>query len=187
MNLNNYCLDKKRLALAVIDVQDSLVKAMRPEVSEVVIRNVDTLIHTAKTLRIPILYTEQYPEGLRKTIPSIREILEPLEAFEKITFSAVRDEAFMDGLSALGLSQVIVTGMESHVCVFQTVLDLLGRGYLIHVPQDAVCSRTKQNWRTGLSLMERAGAVVTSTETIVFQLLERASTDAFKAIAPLIK
>ena len=117
----------------------------------------------------------------------VGQALETLEPFEKIMFSAVRDEVFMEGLSSLGLTQVIVTGMESHVCVFQTVLDLLARGYLVHVPQDAVCSRTKQNWRTGLLLMERAGAVVTSTETIVFQLLERAGTDAFKAIAPLIK
>jgi len=187
MNLDSYYLDKKRLALVVIDVQDSLVQAMKPEVSEVVIRNISILIHAAKTLEFAILCTEQYPKGLKRTIPSIRKALEPMEPFEKITFSAVRDEVFMEGLSSLGLTQVIVTGMESHVCVFQTVLDLLARGYLVHVPQDAVCSTTKQNWRTGLSLMERAGAVMTSTETIVFQLLERAGTDAFKAIAPLIK
>jgi nicotinamidase-related amidase len=187
MNLDSYYLDKKKLALVVIDVQDSLVKAMKPEVSEVVIRNIGILIHTAKTLEFPILYTEQYPRGLKRTIPFIRQALETLEPFEKIMFSAVRDEVFMERLSSLGLTQVIVTGMESHVCVFQTVLDLLARGYLVHVPQDAVCSRTKQNWRTGLALMERAGAVVTSTETIVFQLLERAGTDAFKEIAPLIK
>jgi len=187
MTLNNCYLNKKGLALIIIDVQDSLVQAMRPEVSEVVIRNISILIHAAKTLEFAILCTEQYPKGLKRTIPSIRKALEPMEPFEKITFSAVRDEVFMEGLSSLGLTQVIVTGMESHVCVFQTVLDLLARGYLVHVPQDAVCSRTKQNWRTGLLLMERAGAVMTSTETIVFQLLERAGTDAFKAIAPLIK
>ncbi|MBW2341885.1 MAG: isochorismatase family protein [Deltaproteobacteria bacterium] len=187
MTLNNYYLNKKGLALVVIDVQDSLVKAMRPEVSEFVIRDIGILIHTAKTLEFPILYTEQYPRGLKRTIPFIRRALETLEPFEKITFSAVRDQGFMDGLSVLGLTQLIVTGMGSHVCVFQTVLDLLARGYLVHVPQDAVCSRTKQNWRTGLALMERAGAVMTSTETIVFQLFERAGTDAFKAIAPLIK
>ena len=187
MNLDSYYLDKKRLALVVIDVQDSLVQAMKPEVSEAVIRNISILIHAAKTLEFAILCTEQYPKGLKRTIPSIRKALEPLEPFEKITFSAVRDQVFMDGLSDLGLTQLIVTGMESHVCVFQTVLDLLGRGYLVHVPQDAVCSRTKQNWRTGLLLMERAGAVVTSTETLTFQLLERAGTATFKAIAPLIK
>ena len=187
MNVNRYYPDRKNLALLVIDVQDSLAQAMKPEVSEVVIRNIGILIHAAKTFKMPILFTEQYPKGLKRTIPAIGQALEPLEAFEKITFSAVRDEVFMDGLSNLGLTQIIITGMECHVCVYQTVLDLIEHGYCIHVPKDAVCSRTKQNWLTGLALMGQAGAVVTSTETVVFQLLERAGTDAFKAVAPLIK
>jgi len=92
MNLDSYYLDKKKLALIVIDVQDSLVKAMKPEVSEVVIRNIGILIHTAKTLEFPILYTEQYPKGLKRTMRSIGQALKPMEPFEKIMFSAVRDE-----------------------------------------------------------------------------------------------
>jgi nicotinamidase-related amidase len=187
MNVNRYYPDRKHSALLVIDVQDSLVQAMKPEVSDVVIRNIGILIHSAKTLTMPILFTEQYPKGLKRTVPAIRQALEPFKPFEKITFSAARDEAFMDGLSNLGLTQIIITGMECHVCVYQTVLDLLERGYCIHVPKDAVCSRTKRNWLTGLALMGQAGAVVTSTETIVFQLLERAGTDEFKTVAPFIK
>ena len=187
MELKNFYLDKDRIIFMVIDVQEALAAAMKPGVIKDVLRNIRLLIEVAKAFELPILYTEQYPKGLKRTVEPIREILGSFEAVEKVTFSCLRDEAFMRKLSDHRLNQAVVMGMETHVCVFQTVLDLLSRGYGVHVPRDAVCSRVKQNWMTGLSLMERAGALITSAETIAFQLLERAGTETFRALAPLLK
>ncbi len=187
MDPEDFCLDRSRVLFVVTDVQEALAAAMKPEVARDVIRNIGILIEVAKTFRLPILLTEQYPKGLKRTVQPIREALGPLEPVEKLTFSCLRDEGFMERLSNKPSDQAVVMGMETHVCVFQTVVDLLSRGYGVQVPRDAVCSRRKQNWITGLSLMERAGALITSTETIAFQLLERAGTDAFKALAPLLK
>jgi nicotinamidase-related amidase len=187
MDLKDFYLDKKRLIFIVIDMQEALVDAMKAGVVREVIKNIQLLIQVAKTFQIPIIFTEQYPKGLRKTVPPIREILGSLEPVEKVTFSCLKEEVFTEKISDDSLNQAVIMGMETHVCVFQTVLDLLSRGYTVHVPRDATCSRVKQNWVAGLSLMEQAGALITSAETIAFQLLEKAGTDAFRALAPLLK
>jgi nicotinamidase-related amidase len=133
------------------------------------------------------VHTEQYPKGLGPTVPELRAALEPAAPVEKLTFDCCGEPTFAPALDAAGRPAVIVCGMETHICVLQTVLGLLARGATVHVAADAVCSRDPENARVALELMRDAGAVVTCTETVLFQLLERAGTPEFKAIQQLVK
>jgi nicotinamidase-related amidase len=175
-------IDRDRAALLVVDVQERLLAAMSPEDAARIVKNVGILIEAARQLGVPIVASEQYPKGLGPTVPAVSDALSAAGArrFEKLEFSA-----------APGLveerDQWIVCGMETHVCVYQTVRALAARGRTVHVPADAVCSRTAENKAVGLALAEKAGAIVTSTETVVFDALRRAGTDEFKALSKLIK
>lgn len=185
----------RRAVLLVIDVQERLALAMPPEVRDRLERNVVVLVEAARRFAIPVMVTEQYPKGLGRTVPLVAAALDAegggaVHRFDKLEFSACNDAAFAPlaaGLAAAGRDQWVVTGMECHVCVWQTVRGLRGRGAAVHVVADAVSSRTKANWRLGLELARRAGAEVTSTETVVFDLLGRAGTDDFKVLSKLIK
>jgi nicotinamidase-related amidase len=147
----------------------------------------NVLIRTAGLHQIPIVHTQQYTRGLGPTVDAVASHLEGIEPVEKIFFSCCGEEPFGEKLDSLGRSKVILTGMETHVCVLQTALDLLDAGYIVHVPWDAVCSRTDGNRDAGLRFMEQAGAVLTSTETVIFQVLEKAGTPQFKEISSLLK
>jgi len=183
-------IDKMRLkasecVLVIVDVQERLARIM--ERRSQVERALVVLIETARLHRIPIVLTQQYTKGLGPTVEEIASRLEEIEVVEKITFSCCLEESFVKSLDSLGRPKVILTGMETHICVLQTALDLLDSGYTVHVPWDAVCSRNDGNRDWGLRFMERAGAVLTSTETTAFQILERAGTAEFKAISSLLK
>jgi nicotinamidase-related amidase len=184
--LEKFYLDRDSAVLLVIDVQEKLCKAMDSEVLRQLTGNVSTLLEAAKEMQIPVLVTEQYTRGLGETLPEIREKI-PVPAVEKMSFSCCGDEAFMNRLKDLGRKQVIVTGMESHVCVLQTVLELLAQGYHVHVVTDAVMSRKKKNWKLGLNMAASAGAVITSTEAALFQLLKVAGTEEFKKLSKLVR
>ena len=184
--LEKFYLDRDSAVLLVIDVQEKLCRAMDSEVLKQLTGNVSTLLEAAKELQIPVLVTEQYTRGLGETLPEIKEKLS-VSAMEKMSFSCCGDEAFMKRLKELGRKQVIVTGMESHVCVLQTVLELLADGYHVHVVNDAVMSRKKKNWKLGLNMVASAGAVVTSTEAALFQLLKVAGTEEFKKLSKLVR
>ena len=174
-------LSPARAALLVIDIQERLMPAMPVEVGAQLVKNVKILIEAATRFELPIVVSQQYPKGLGATVPELAAVI-PASAhrFDKVEFSAAT------GAPLVGRDQWIVTGMESHVCVYQSVRDLVGKG-AVHVVADAVASRTKQNWRTGLDLMQRLGAIITTTEVCVFDLLERAGTDNFKALSKAIK
>jgi nicotinamidase-related amidase len=175
-------LDRERTALVVIDVQEAFRKAL-PEEFPRVTSAVGTLIAGAEAIGIPIRVTEQYPKGLGHTVPEVSETLPTgVEPIEKLCFSAAEAEGFDLG----GRDQALVCGVETHVCVNQTVLDLLDRGVEVQVAEDAVGSRFEQNKRIGLQKMERAGAVLTSVETALFELLGEAGTDEFKRVQKLI-
>lgn len=183
-------LSRTRAALAVIDVQEKLCAAMPHDVVPVVVRNVQILIEAARRFALPIVVSEQYPKGLGPTIPAIEEALagaSNVHRFDKLEFSAAATPQFSALAPKLGRDQWIVCGIEAHVCVLQTARGLVERGYAAHVANDAVCSRTKTNWQVGLSLCEKAGAIVSSTEVAVFELLERAGSDDFKALSKAIK
>jgi nicotinamidase-related amidase len=173
----------------VVDVQDKLASAMPPETFATVVKNIGILLDAAQALGVRVLATEQYPKGLGATVAPIAERLRQLSVapFAKDTFDACSDLAVARALADLAPRAVIVVGMEAHVCVFQTARELVKRGYATYVVADAVSSRTEENRRYGLALSERAGALVTVTETAVFDLLGRAGTDAFRAVSKLIR
>ncbi len=171
--------------LIIIDLQEKLMNAMPHK--ERVYKYTNILIKTAQELGMPIMVTEQYPKGLGITVDEIKNCLSEHLYLDKITFSACVEQGFRDELDKLGRKTIIITGSETHICVLQTVRDLLGLGYNVHVPQEAVCSRTDDNYSNSLDLMREMGAVITNTETIIFDLLKKAGTPEFKVISPLIK
>lgn len=181
-----FCLDRNLAVLLVVDVQEKLCKAMVPETLEELNSNLSILLETAKELDFPVIATEQYRRGLGETLPQIREKIAG-DALEKMSFSCCGDQAIMDRLRETGRTQVILTGMEAHICVLQTALDLLSHGYHVHVVSDAVISRKKRNLKLGLNMAASAGAVITSTETAMFQLLKVAGTDEFKKLSKLVR
>jgi nicotinamidase-related amidase len=183
-------LSRGRAALFVVDIQERLVPAMPEDVVARVVRNTAVLIEAAARLGLPIVVSQQYPKGLGATLAPIEEAIAGkagVHRFDKTEFSGASCAEFAALAPKLGRDQWIVTGMEAHVCVYQTARDLVARGYQAHVAADAICSRTKANWRVGLDLIERAGGIPTSTEVCVFDLLGRAGTEDFKALSRLIK
>jgi nicotinamidase-related amidase len=170
-------LSRERAALVVVDVQE----AFRPYASFAgVAQSCAKLVAAARILGLPALVSEQYPKGLGHTAPEVG--LEDERRIEKSVFSAARAEGFDLG----GREQAVVCGIETHVCVSQTVHDLLERGVQVHVPADAVGSRHAVDYERGLERLERAGAVVTTVEAALFELLERAGTPEFKQVQKLI-
>jgi len=170
-----------RTTLVVVDVQEGFRKAI-PDFERVAKASA-TLVEGADLLGMPIVITEQYPKGLGETVWEVAERLpEGIEPLEKLVFSASEAEGF----DLAGRDQALVCGIESHVCVSQTAIDLLETGIDVHVPLDGVSSRTEENKRVGLHKMERAGAILTSVEAALFELLGRAGTDEFKRIQKLI-
>jgi nicotinamidase-related amidase len=173
-------LDRERTALVVIDFQE----AFRTAVGEfdTVARHAGVLVQGARELGLPIVVTEQYPQGLGETVPEVAAHLNGVARHAKTVFSAVR----ADGFDLEGRDQVVVCGIEAHVCVQQTVQDLIDQGVEVHVAADAVTSRTALDRRLAVEKMERSGAWVTSTEMALFELLGQAGTPEFKAIQKLV-
>jgi nicotinamidase-related amidase len=184
-------LSRTRAALLVVDIQERLVPAMAPEIAARVIKHTGILIDAAARLGLPVVVSQQYPKGLGSTVAAIDEALAAarpvLHRLDKSAFSVAATPEFAALAPTLGRDQWIVTGMEAHVCVYQTARDLVARGFQTHVVTDAICSRTKANWLVGVELITRAGAIPTSTEVCVFDLLGRAGTEEFKALSKAIK
>ena len=178
-------LDPKTTAFVIVDVQEKLAAAMPEAVMKTLLRNVDILLEAAKRLGAPVLATEQYPKGLGSTLGPIREKLAnaPLP---KMCFSATDDGAFLDALAKSGAREVVLAGMETHVCVFQTARALAEK-MPTWVLRDAVASRTEENRNAGLELCKSAGAQLTVTETVVFDWLREAGSEDFKALSKLIR
>jgi nicotinamidase-related amidase len=174
-------LEADRTTLVVVDVQEAFRRAI-PDFDRIA-RATATLIEGASIIGVPIVATEQYPKGLGETVPEVAEHLpEGTRPLEKVIFSAAEAEGFDLG----GRDQALVCGIETHVCVNQTALDLLASGVDVQVAEDAVGSRTDENKGVGLHKMEKAGAEITSVETALFELLGRAGTDEFKRVQRLI-
>jgi nicotinamidase-related amidase len=184
--MERFFLNRHNAQLVVVDVQEKLCRAMDPQVLEKLTGNISILLETAAELGLPATATEQYVKGLGETLPALKEKL-TTPRLEKMTFSCCGGEGFLETLAASGRRQVILTGMETHVCVLQTALELLANGYIVHVVCDAVMSRRKENWKTALKTLTAAGAVLTSTESVVFQLLRAAGSDEFKKISKLVR
>ena len=179
-------LSHARAALLVIDIQERIAAAMDSSDLDRVVKNTKILIETARRLGLPIVVSQQYPKGLGPTLPAIEDALAgapKLYRFDKLEFSAAAAPEF----PKIDRDQWIVCGMEAHVCVYQTARGLVTRGHDVHVALDAICSRTEANWNVARGLLERTRAIPTSTETVVFDLLERAGSEDFKALSKLVK
>lgn len=182
-------LDPNTTVILVVDVQEKLAGVMPEDALGTLVKNTGILLEAARVLGLRVLASEQYPKGLGPTIPPVAEKLAALGVTPqaKMAFDACSDLAIARSLSEANAHAVVVVGMESHVCVFQTARELVKRGYATHVVSDAVTSRREENRRLGLALCERAGAIVTGTETVAFDLLREAGGDAFKAISKLVR
>ncbi len=180
-------LDRHSVALVVLDLQAKLVPAIFEP--QRVIRNTQLLLQLAQLLEIPTVLTCQYPKGLGNIIPEIAQFAPSIEPIEKTSFGCFGEPGFPQRLKqrAPQANSLLVAGVECHICVVQTVLGALEAGYLVHVAADATSSRTQENWQFGLGRMERAGAVISSTEMMVYELLAKSNTPEFKALLPLLK
>ena len=178
-------LNKENTGLIIVDVQEKLMKVMgNPDrVTDRIVK----LLHLSRVFKLPVILTEQYSKWLGPTLPPIKEALPEYDPIEKLHFNSCNVDLFNNRVEAEGLRNIILMGVETHICVFQTCISLLEKGYNVHVPHHAVDSRTEDNWNIGLSLMKEAGAVITSTETIIFQILKKAGTPEFKKMLKTIK
>lgn len=179
-------LDASRCVLVVIDMQDSLLKAI--QCSEEIVANTIRLVEAAKILRVPALVTVQNAARLGFTTEAIASALpENTAEFNKTAFSCMQCHEFADALEEHKPEQVIICGVEAHVCVSQTALDLLDSGYFVHIAADAVSSRTSDNKSIALDRIRSSGATITSTESAIFELVRDAARPEFKRILPLVK
>ena len=178
-------LDPDQTALVVVDLQEKLLPAIDGEAR--VLHNSLLLLRLASILDMPVVLTSQYAKGLGCTVPAVLEAAPDVEPLDKLSFGCFGDESFTRRLGELGREQLLVAGVESHICVTQTVLGALDAGYRVHVMSDAVGSRVASNHDVGLSRMERAGALLSSAEMAIYELLGRSDGAAFKKMLPYLR
>ncbi len=174
------------IALLIIDLQDKLIPTIYG--AEKILTNIEALIKTAKIYGMPILLTEQ--EKLGTTVPEIKDVLRNFNSYEpirKLDFSCYRNEEFRRILKDTNVSKILVCGIETHICVSQTALDLMQDGYGIRIPRDATSSHTREDFETAIERLRDSGAVITTTEALIYELTGRAGTPEFKRILELIK
>jgi nicotinamidase-related amidase len=179
-------LHPERTALVVVDLQEKLLPAIANR--ERILRNSVLLLELANVLALPVVLTTQYSRGLGPTVPDVLAAAPGVASLDKVSFGCFGSPEFLERLKGLtGRDQLVVAGIESHICVAQTVIGALERGYTVHVASDAVGSRSEENRAVGLGRMERAGALVSSTEMAIYELLGRSDGSAFKRMLPLLK
>ena len=180
-------LEPDQCALILVDIQEKLLPPIWEK--DRLIRNAQLLTRLAGILKIPALVTTQYAKGLGKTVPEIAQLLPGSPTIDKLMFSCFGSEAFCGLLKRLPgqRTTVLLCGMETHICVMQTALGALREGYLVHVAADAVSSRTELNWRLGLNRIQAAGAILSSTEMMIYELLRQSGAPALKELLPFLK
>jgi nicotinamidase-related amidase len=180
-------LQADQCALVVVDIQQKLLPPIFQK--EQLIRNSQLLIRLAGILKMPAIVTTQYAKGLGATVPEIASLLPQTEPIDKQQFSCFGSDVFCSVLKRLpgNRNTVLLCGMETHICVMQTALGALRAGYLVHVASDAVSSRAEWNWKIGLERMRSAGAIISSAETILYELLRSSDSPAFKELLPYLK
>jgi nicotinamidase-related amidase len=180
-------LEPEQCALVVIDIQEKLLPPIFQK--EQLVRNAQLLIRAVGILKIPALVSTQYMKGLGQTVPEISSMLPGTDPVDKTLFSCFGSDLFCSALKRLPgqRNTVLLCGMESHICVMQTALAALREGYLVHVASDAVSSRTEWNWKIGLDRMRAAGAIISSTEMMIYELMRSSSSAAFKELLPHLK
>lgn len=182
---HKFILNRNDSMLVIVDFQQKLLAAFKDPDS--ITRACANMVRFAKILELPILWTEQYPKGLGPTVDEIAGELADMQPVEKLTFSCFGEPRFVESLSQHPAGQLIVCGIETHICVEQTVLDALACGYDVHVVADACGSRKKRDHKAGLRKMEQGGAVLTCAEMALYEMLGRADTEEFRKTLQLIK
>jgi len=175
----------ENVALLIIDIQERILPVIKNH--QLVVENTIKLVKGFKVLSLPIYYTEQYPKGLGPTVSSITQELGELKPFDKMSFSCSGAGNLFEEFNSKNLSQVVVCGIESHVCVQQTVLDLIENNLQVNLAADAVSSRKEIDYKTALDRMRNHGAEITTTESILFELLNVCGTTQFKEISKIVK
>lgn len=180
-------LQAEECALAVVDIQEKLLPPIFN--NEALVRNTRLLIHAAKILDIPVLVTTQYAKGLGGTVPEIAELVADVQPIDKMEFSCFGRDEFCSAVKSLPgqRTTMLLCGMEAHICVMQTALAALDQGYIVHVASDAIGSRNEWNWQVGLERMQNAGAVISSTEMMIYELMRKSGTPQFKELLQYIK
>jgi nicotinamidase-related amidase len=178
-------IERNQSLLLIVDIQEKLAPAIHDGAAA--IANNKRLLAAAEQLGVPVFVSEQYVRGLGPTVAELQALLAGAERFEKTHFSCTREPGVLERLATRGRRQIIVTGMETHVCVLQTALGLLAAGYAVFLVEDAASSRTPQNRAAAIARLRAAGAGIVTTEMVLFEWLERAATDAFRSLMPLIR
>ena len=179
-------LQAEQCALVVVDIQEKLLPPIFEK--DRLLRNAQLLLRLANILELPVMAATQYTKGLGPVVPEIASLL-PSQPHDKMEFNCFGADAFCDAVKSMPRNRntLLLCGMETHICVMQTALEGLNRGYLVHVASDAVSSRAEWNWKVGLRRMEAAGAVISSTEMIIYELLHNSGTAAFKEMLKHLK
>ena len=185
MDRSEFVATREESMLLVIDIQKAMLRVI--DRWENVASKTKQLIKSANALEVPILLTEQYKKGLGETISELFQEIESPQIIQKEHFSACLEEEFIQTVQSFNREKIVVVGMETHVCVLQTCLDLIKAGFQVHLVADAVASRIDKNRDIAIDLMRQAGAVISSTEIVIFQWACRANTDEFRRILPIVK
>ena len=178
-------LDRENTVLVVVDVQEPFLRSLFER--DRVVNNVTKLVRAASILGVPIIATLQNKARMGGVIPEIAELLPDGEAIDKMTFSCCGESSFIDSIDSLGWNQVLLCGLETHVCLNQTAHDLKSRGHEVHIAADAVSSRKESDWKFGIERLRQAGIVITTTEMAIFELLRDAAAPEFKRILEIVK
>lgn len=182
--MKNFKLNREDVLFAFIDIQDKLLKAIYNK--EEIVKNSTIMAKVASIIGAESIYTVQYPKGLGYTNEEVKAPLKDKEEFPKLSFNSYDDEGIKNEIDRLGKRQIIVCGMETHICVLQTVRALLEAGFEVFIVEDALGSRTEKNSKNGMAQLDEMGAVITNTETVLFDLAGIAGTDEFKTLQKLI-
>jgi nicotinamidase-related amidase len=186
MEYTSTLLNRECSVLVVVDMQEPFLSAIK--VRDIIEHNIAFLIQAAKLLHVPVLATLQNRERLGEIIPALQSLLPEYTApLDKLCFSCMRAAPFTKAIQEAARQQVVLTGIEAHICVMQTALDMLKAGYQVHVPYDAVASRGKPEWKYALLRLQQAGVIITSVESVTYEWLQQAETDEFRQLLPLIK
>lgn len=188
LSLNEKLCHAKHSQLLVIDIQERLASAMPADVLENVIKNNNILLHAANELDIPVIYSEQYPKGLGNTVTAIAEVLpETSDTVTKTSFACSDSEGFNELVAKQKRQQIIITGIESHICVLQSAMQLKRQGYIVHVVEDAICSRKKSNHKNAVARLQQNDVIINNVESVLFEWLRDATHPKFKTLSKLIK
>ena len=188
LSLNEKLCHAQHSQLLIIDIQDRLASAMPADVLENVIKNNNILLKAANELDIPVIYSEQYPKGLGNTVTAITEQLpENCSCVTKTSFACSDAEGFNKLVAKQKRQQIIITGIESHICVLQSAIQLQRQGYIVHVVEDAICSRKKLNHKNALARLRQNDIIINNVESVLFEWLRDATHPKFKTLSKLIK